>query len=320
MRGFCYGTKEKNISVCPENTISTAPPAPVILPDVLSAVLPRRLTDKILLGIGDIEEIRLRADRYASLTVKGENVTVFVTFTKEELTEILLKMCKGSVYTYADDINSGFVTLTGGIRVGLSGKAAIEDGKVIGVSDITSLSIRIPHATAAMGKELCDVLFKGDSFGGMLIYSPPGVGKTTLLRGMISLLSGRGYSKRVAVIDPRYELASALEGKELLVDILSGYPIGIGIEIAARTLNPQIIVCDEIGSSRQSASIISAHGSGVMLVASAHAGSIEELMRRPGIKILNKAGIFEYYVGITRDLKGGFNYKITRRWEAENGI
>ena len=300
-----------------------APPAPhkpSVLPDSVVSVLPRKLSEKILLDVGTIEEIRLRADRYASLTVGGENVTVFVTFSSAELSEILLKMCKGSIYSYAEDINNGFVTLDGGIRVGVCGKATVDGGRIIGISDLGSLSIRIPHESVEVGEELCDILIRSDGGGGMLVFSPPGVGKTTLLRGMIRLLSGVRYGRRVAVIDTRYELSQALGGKEQLVDVLSGYPIGAGIEIAARTLNPQIIVCDEIGSSRESASIISAHGSGVLLVASAHGNSVGELMARPGIKILHKAAIFEHYVRIKRDGRGGFNYSVTRREEAENGI
>lgn len=318
MSGFYYGTKEKRVLISrkPEPAVFCDAPA-LLLPDTVRSVLPGRLINKIMLDIDDIEEIRLRADRYASLTVNGENVTVFETFSSAELTDILIKMCKGSIYSYADDINNGFVTLDGGVRVGVSGKATVDSDRVIGVSEISSLSVRIPHRTAEVGGELCGMLVNSNACGGMLIYSPPGVGKTTLLKGMIRLLSGKRYGRRVSVIDPRLELSGELDGKELLVDILSGYPIGAGIEIAARTLNPQIIVCDEIGSSSQAASIISAHGSGVMLVASAHGRSIAELMRRPGIRILHKAAIFEYYVGISRDGRGGFDYNITRFEEAE---
>jgi len=318
MHGFCYGKEKTSLVGTTDTQVSLR--SNFHFPDSVACILPSRLTEKILIGVENIEEIRLRADRYASITAGGENITVFVTFTREELLELLVKMCKGSLYSFVDDINNGFVTLDGGVRVGVCGNATVEGKRIIGVSEVTSLSIRIPHKTPAVGAELCELVVKNSGCGGVLVFSPPGVGKTTLLRGMARLFSGVQYGKRVAVIDPRRELAFELSGKELLLDILSGYPISTGIEIAARTLNAQIIICDEIGSTKESSAIISAHGSGVSLIASAHARNVRELMARPGVRALHKAAIFDYYVAIERNGRGGFKYHITHRSEAEYGI
>ena len=93
--------------------------------------------------------------------------------------------------------------------------------------------------------------------------------------------------------------------------MLSGYPRGIGIEIAARTLNPQLIVCDEIGADiKEAEAITAAHNCGVALLASAHASSAEQLKRRRGIAMLCERGVFSYYVGISRGIGEEYEYSI----------
>ena len=144
-----------------------------------------------------------------------------------------------------------------------------------------------------------------------MIYSPPGIGKTTLLRNLVFELS-KGYNaKRIAVIDTRGELAYGLEDSELLVSILSLYPRRTGIEIAVRTMNAQIIVCDEIGNLEDSAAIIEAQGAGVPIIASCHGKSIQDILSHNGIRNLHNHHIFEYYIGIERTKNHQFNYNIT---------
>ena len=145
------------------------------------------------------------------------------------------------------------------------------------------------------------------------IIGSSGSGKTTLLRSLIIALSSGKDPKRVAVIDTRGELGARLPSS-LSIDLLSGYPKGIGIEIAARTLNPEIIVCDEIGADITEASAIkAAHNCGVPLLASSHAKTAPELLRRTGISVLHEAKIFGAYVGISRGQGKDFRYSITRR-------
>ena len=288
------------------------------LPSQLLALLPQKivLSVEALGRDGMIEEIRLRAGRYSSVICGGENITLDVLLDSLELAQILKQMCGGSLYAYSDTINQGYISLEGGIRVGIGGRATSEGDRIVGVFDVSLLCIRIPHKASRVGCEICRILDSVDKSCGLLIYSPPGVGKTTLLRGVAAIASSGERKKRVVVIDTRGELSFELDSKSLCLDVLSGYPRRLGIEIATRTLNAELMICDEIGDIDEAMALVSSHNCGVPLIASAHAGSVEQLMSRTGIRLLHEAKIFGAYVGISRDGRGDFNYDVTYHKEA----
>ena len=276
-------------------------------------------------GDGTVEEIRLRAGRAASLTVDGRNVMTSVVLTGERLTSILVHMCGGSLYAFDQTIREGYITLPEGVRVGVAGRAVCEEGRIIGVCEITGLCIRLPHVHRDVGREVCSLLRHLNQGGrgpqGILIYAPPGEGKTTLLRGVaVGLSGGDGQPPlRTVVVDTRGELGFETEGRGLCLDILRGYPRARGVEIATRTLSAQVIICDEIGDTDEALSLISTHHGGVPLIATAHGGSVGELLRRTGIRLLHEARLFGAYVGIRRDGRGDFSYCVTP-WERADGM
>lgn len=309
------------------------PSPPVVvqpIPSILMETLAPHMIEAVLAayqrmeGRGLLEEIRLRAHRRASVTVGGLNLMLDMTATPTELFAILTRMCGGSLYAYSQNINEGFVTLEGGIRVGVAGEAACEEGRVVGVREIAALCIRIPHHHESVGGEIAALLRRmraetGEPRG-ILLYAPPGEGKTTLLRGVAASLAGGRNPLRTVVVDTRGELTFPLGGDILCLDVLTGYPRALGVSIATRCLNAQVIICDEIGDSREAVSLISAYHGGVPLVATAHGVSVTELLHRTGIRMLHRAGIFGAYVKLCRDGKGGFTYEITRREALENVI
>ena len=286
------------------------------VPSVILNALPYRLVDEIgsIYDGRRIEEIRLRRGRQASLTMMGANRLLSVALGGGEIDAVLSQLCSGSLYAYSDTINQGYVALPGGIRVGVSGSAAREGDRIIGVHEISSLVIRIPHKMPKVGEPICALVDHFALGKGVLIYSPPGVGKTTLLRGVIAHLAGGTNPLRTAVIDTRGELSFSTDGRELCIDVLSGYPRALGIEIATRTLGAQVIVCDEIGDYEEAMALVSSHNCGVPLVASAHAASVDELLMRTGLRLLHEARIFGAYVGIERDGNMDFRYKVLY-WE-----
>lgn len=290
------------------------------LPAVVMRALPYRLSDEIRRTTSGcrIEEIRMRAGRRCSLVVSGKNLMLDTVLDRTELESVLDGMCQGSLYAFSDTINQGYISLPDGVRVGVCGRAGCEGDRIIGIYEVSSLSVRIPHRSRAQGEEICRLLDSFKRTQGVLIYSPPGIGKTTLLRSVAMMLSSGAWKEggaalRTVVIDTRGELAFANEGRDLCLDVLSGYPRRRGIEIATRCLNAEVIICDEIGDYEEAMSLVASHNCGVPLIASAHAGSVEQLLSRTGLRLLHEAKIFGAYVGIERDGRGGFKYEVSHR-------
>ena len=290
------------------------------LPAAVMRALPNRLSDEVrrTTSPSKIEEIRMRSGRRCSLVVSGKNVMLDTVLDRAEIEAVLEGMCQGSLYAFSDTINQGYISLPDGVRVGVCGRAGCEGERIIGIYEVSSLSIRIPHRSRPCGHEICKLLDSFQRTSGVLIYSPPGIGKTTLLRSVATMLAAGSWDAyasplRTVVIDTRGELAFASEGSDLCLDVLSGYPRRRGIEIATRCLNAEVIICDEIGDYEEAISLVASHNCGVPLIASAHAGSVEQLLSRTGLRLLHEARIFGAYVGIERDGRGGFLYDISPR-------
>lgn len=291
----------------------------------LREVLPAHLLCEIERCMGKLfagevlEEIRLRSDRRVYLTLGGagrRNLALTTVLNSAELSQILDKMCDGSLYAYSESIIKGYVSPGGGIRVGVCGRASVERGRILGVYDISALNIRLPCGRVALDEVFLDqvraTLKKGE---GVLVYSPPAQGKTTLLRSLAVSLAGGNAPMRVAVVDTRGELGSYEADDALSLDVLSGYPQAEGIRIATAFMSPQVIICDEIGDKSEAEAIAEAQNCGVPLVASAHGADVGGVLRRNGMKRLHDVGAFGLYAGIMIGEGGCFRYDLQSREE-----
>lgn len=261
------------------------------------------------------DEMHLRVGRYCSVTLSGETRRVPVTLTAAEMDALLHSLCEGSMYAHRADLAQGYVSVGDGIRVGVCGVAATDDGgtQLLGLRRVDTLCVRFSHPLRSLGRALIEdirVTFPR----GTLIYAPPGGGKTTLLRALATHLASGERPLRVALIDTRGELDDGCFDKELSLSVLSGYPKGQGIEIATRTQDAQLIVCDEIGANEAGA-LLSVANSGVPILASAHATSVEDVLHRPALRELCETAVFGLFVGIERRPRGGESYYHLTRWE-----
>ena len=262
-----------------------------------ASLLPEK-SSKMLLKVDNsfkeiAREIRLRQGMPLSLTL--DNRSVFIgersvsdnpedgyIVTKSDMTETVGTLCRHSLYSFQEQLNKGFITARGGHRAGICGTAVVKDGEISAVRDISAVNIRIAREIIGSADELYKKLFYSGPEG-TIIISPPAGGKTTILRDLARLFSENG--KRVALVDERGELAACYNGcpqKNLgpLCDVLDGYPKHIGISYAVRTLNPQVVICDEVGDKEDLAALAESIKTGVPVIISAHASDFDELLRR----------------------------------------
>ena len=259
-----------------------------------------------------VEELRLREGFPLAVVQAGEEWTHPAwrgrPLTEEALRRVLETAGRGSVHTVLDQLRSGYVTAAGGVRVGICGEGATREGELLSFRRITSLALRVPHALPGVVRPLLPQLAEGGELSNTLILSPPGLGKTTLLRDLIRCVSlGEGVRpRRVGVADERGEIAALFDGVPQLdvgprTDVMEGCPKAWGLMTLLRGMNPQVLAVDEITAPEDVAALVSAAGCGVTLLATAHGAGREDLSRRKLYRGLLEEGVFRRLVRIRRE-------------------
>ena len=306
----------KNASSAPRHASAVQGRLKDILPSQLYCEIERFLEGDG--AYGGVEEIRLRSGRRAYVTLGGrERRNLLLDFVTDRtvLSDILERICDGSLYAYSESITRGYVSAGDGIRVGVCGRAAVEGGRILGIYDVSALNIRLPCRSARLDGAFLETVKECVRGGeGILLYSPPAGGKTTLLRALAHSLASSSEHFRVSLVDTKDELYVGGD-ERLSLDLLSGYPKAEGIRIATAFMNPQVIICDEIGDGEEAEAIAEAQNSGVPLIASTHGGSLRGLLKRSGMRRLYEARVFELFVRVGIGVRGGFELDIRKRGE-----
>lgn len=255
---------------------------------------PERLR-KSIGAFGDgVTEIRLRREKPIVLMRNSEmfffnsNGRITKAFdndrikvTSAETDSFFYAICKNSVHSFQEDICSGFITLSGGHRVGLCGTAVIRDGKITNIKNISGFNVRVSREVIGSGEDIYNRIFCG-GLKNVLIAGVPASGKTTILRDLCRLLGSR---YKVSLIDERSEIADVYSGVPqndigINTDVFDGYSKSDGLETAVRVMSPDIIIFDEAGSQDEFGYMEHAMNCGIRICASIHAASIEDIKRR----------------------------------------
>jgi len=276
-----------------------------------AAVLPLRLRKAVLALSQEekaaAEEFRLRAGRPLGVLLPAGELPLDVTVEPEELETLCDLASEFSRYAAAETLREGCLTVRGGFRVGLCGTAVMKNGSNTGLKNFSSAVVRIAREKKGIGEDLAARLLDGGSFPNTLILSPPGGGKTTLLRDLVRALSERG--QRISLIDERGEVAVVYRGEAQMdvgpcTDVLDACPKALGIPMVLRAMNPRIIAVDEITTREDLRAMELAVGCGVGLLATIHAADVEELLEKPLYRQLLEAKVFRRVIRIGKTEEG----------------
>lgn len=252
------------------------------------------------ININYLTEIRLRRGQPVIIEYKGEYKYINRTgiakgdgglIYTDDLESVILSATDGCVYNYTEQMKNGFITVEHGVRIGIAGEYVTQGGCIQAIKNITSLNIRIPHIIRGCSDFIVENVLS-DGLHSTMLYSKPGLGKTTALRDIASRL-GQGKRYNVLVFDERNEIA-AIDG------LGNGYDLGSGVDVircgdkksaiasAVRAMKPQIIVTDELYGEGDMQAVQYAADCGICIIASSHVCNREILRKMP----------FEFYVNL----------------------
>ncbi|WP_144547636.1 stage III sporulation protein AA [Bacillus sp. X1(2014)] len=274
---------------------------PKKIADIISKIPPNQKEE--------LEEIRIRINRPIEITMKGKPRFLSYIIQPEDAIHLMNKISHFSIYTLEEELKQGFITVSGGHRIGLAGKVILEGGKVKAIRDISSFNIRIAREKVGIAEPLIPYIFQG-SWMHTMVIGPPQTGKTTLLRDIARIASSgfsvRGIeSSKVGIVDERSEIAGCVNGIPQLtfgdrLDVLDACPKAEGMMMMIRSMSPDILVVDEIGRKEDSEAIQEAVHAGITLMMTTHGTSIEEVKNRPSLRYILEQKIFQRFIVLNR--------------------
>ena len=265
-----------------------------------------------------LQEIRLRTDKPVAVMLEGKEFFVGKTgmltaFWQEaylpghrEMEGLLNHICHYSPYAYEDELRQGYLTVEGGHRIGIAGQVVLEnDGSIRTIKNVSCINIRISHQIKGAADRVLPFLYEGEKMKNVLIVSPPGCGKTTLLRDLVRQVSdGNAYGEGrcVGLVDERSEIAGCFMGIPqndigMRTDVLDACPKEKGMMLLLRSMAPRVIAIDELGGAQEVEALRLASYCGVGILATAHGADVEDVM----VRILQgRNSIFDLFVILDR--------------------
>ncbi len=293
--------------------------------NVVREIFPGRLQErmeKALRMIEDAQEIRVRV--YAPLMIRAKGKEYFITESGQvtnkrnvadnmqprDLEDIVYHICRSSLYAYEEEIKRGYLTIEGGYRVGVAGQAVLDNaGSLKTIKNISFLNIRIAHEVIGAAKSALQQLYIDRELKNTLVISPPGYGKTTFLRDLVREVSnGNSWGKGMhcCIIDERSELAGSFRGVPQLdvgvrTDVLDGCPKAVGMMMVLRSMAPQVIVVDELGTTEDIHALFSVIRSGCRILATIHGENLRDFQSKSFLQEVIREKVFERYVVIDKE-------------------
>ncbi|MEO2074399.1 MAG: stage III sporulation protein AA [Bacillus sp. (in: firmicutes)] len=257
----------------------------------------------------DLEEIRIRINRPIEITLKGAPRFLSYIIQPEDAFHLMNKISHFSIYTLEEELKRGYITVSGGHRIGLAGKVILEEGKVKAIRDIASFNIRIAREKVGIAESIVPFLFQGSWMHSMII-GPPQTGKTTMLRDLARIISSGDQlnhiaASKVGIVDERSEIAGCVNGVPQLtfghrLDVLDACPKAEGMMMMIRSMSPDVLIVDEIGRKEDAEAIQEAIHAGIRLIMTTHGTSLEEIRKRPSLRDIIDQGIFQRFIVLSR--------------------
>ena len=278
---------------------------------MLSKILPEKIF-KILdekVNLKAVNELRFRADKPIVVCVSGKNyfltengvssnLTNALFASKIAIEDIIFRASECSIYSVNEQIKRGFIVTDGGIRIGIGGNVVEENGQIKTMTNFSSCNMRFPHNVKNCSLCAYPFIVHDDKIENTLIISPPNAGKTTFLKDFVSQLSERKLSYNVLLLDERGELDNNIDSN--FFDKIAFSTKKVGFENGIRSLSPDLIVTDEIGQEEDIDAIIYAITSGISVLATTHADSMETFLKKPLFQRVIKDKVFKRYVLLSK--------------------